>query len=311
MTTSSQTELYLPVRSGFKSDNDLHRRQNRAIEEWAKSPFVTNARIQDATITSAKIVSLEVDKITAGSLTADVTVTGLLSAPATTGWRVEIGDATTPIRYWDGTTTNFSLDNAGNVTVKGVITATGGSISGTLDVTGLIRIPATGYRVELGNATYPLRYWDGATTKLQVDTTGAIIASDIIVQQSGVGVTGLQVKAASTSDSDSPAISVQNSVGAKLWQVTNDGEMFFGNSTQGIFVSNNSLRGKDDGDGISTPGQMRAQQGIVTIVPSGGTVTDGDFTVSPENGTLACTNNAGNQKFWVRMSGTWYHVNLT
>lgn len=42
----------------------------------------------------------------------------LVSAPTSSGWRVDLGDATYPVRYWDGTNTNFTVDSAGNIIGK-------------------------------------------------------------------------------------------------------------------------------------------------------------------------------------------------
>jgi hypothetical protein len=49
-------------------------------------------------------------------------------SPDVTGWRLEIGDSNLPILYWDGITTNFSLDDAGNIFVTGNIRFGRGSL---------------------------------------------------------------------------------------------------------------------------------------------------------------------------------------
>jgi hypothetical protein len=43
--------------------------------------------------------------------------TRLLSAATTSGWRVELGDPTYPIRYWDGTDTSFRVAATGQVSI--------------------------------------------------------------------------------------------------------------------------------------------------------------------------------------------------
>lgn len=312
MVNESQVELFLPVRGGFESDDKLHRRNSRALEAWTKTPFVTNAKIKDATITSAKIESLEADKITAGTLTADITVTGMLSVPATTGWRVEIGNPTYPLLYWDGTTTRFRLDTAGNVTITGIINATGGTVTGNLLVTGLIQSPATtGYRVEMGNSSFPLRYWDGFTTKFVVDTSGNVAASDLTVTQSTGTTTGIRVRGATNSDASQPAIQILNSSNVPLWTVRNDGQVqFLTGSGAGTY---NLLKGRSDGTGLTCSGQMVCNQGVTSFVAPGALVQDSDFDfgITPINGTIAFTNNAGTRRLGVRLGGAWYHVTLT
>lgn len=57
-------------------------------------------------------------------------VTRLFSVPTTVGWRVDIGDSTYPIRYWDGTETRFSVNSAGlttstSMTAKSIVITQG------------------------------------------------------------------------------------------------------------------------------------------------------------------------------------------
>jgi hypothetical protein len=46
--------------------------------------------------------------------------TNLFVAPTTAGWRVELGDPSVPIRYWDGTNAKFQVDNAGQVSAYSI-----------------------------------------------------------------------------------------------------------------------------------------------------------------------------------------------
>jgi hypothetical protein len=64
---------------------------------------------------------LSFDSIKTGTLHASQTLT----VGDEDGWRVEISgvSATYPMRYWDGTTTKFSLDKNGNVVISGSIIA--------------------------------------------------------------------------------------------------------------------------------------------------------------------------------------------
>lgn len=181
--------LVIPVKTGFKQDEGFHRRNYRSIEDFLASPHIS----------SAQIIELSADKITAGTLSSTVLVTGLIQSPSATGYRIELGNASFPLRYWNGTTTKLSVDTAGNVIVNGAITATsgsftgtinasGGSITGTLDVSGLIRAPSSGYRVEIGDATYPLRYWNGSSTFFRMDTSGNVLLAGTIQDTNGTPI---------------------------------------------------------------------------------------------------------------------------
>ena len=66
---------------------------------------------------------LDFDSIKTGSLHASQVLK--VGDTATDGWRVEMSgvDGTYPIRYWDGTTTKFSLDKNGNVVISGSLIA--------------------------------------------------------------------------------------------------------------------------------------------------------------------------------------------
>jgi hypothetical protein len=83
--------------------------------------------LSDLRISSAKITDLEVSKLTGGSIDVTIVLSGLIQAPAATGYRVEIGDASFPLRYWNGTTTKFSLDSSGNLLLTGTIQNSAGN----------------------------------------------------------------------------------------------------------------------------------------------------------------------------------------
>lgn len=124
---------------------------------------VTNGKIAALAVDDAKINNVSAGKITTSTLTATVTVTGKLLVPGS-GWRVELGDATYPIRYWDGTTTRMTMDNAGNLTLtNATITA------------GTFRTAASGRRIEINASANVDRmlFYDGT-----FDTAGMIAAAD-------------------------------------------------------------------------------------------------------------------------------------
>lgn len=97
--------------------------------------------------------------IVAGTVASDLTITGLMSAPSTSGWRVEIGNSTYPLRYWNGSTTIFSVDNGGNAVFSGALSGASGSFAGDLtggsvSATGVLYVggPANANRIEIDGA---------------------------------------------------------------------------------------------------------------------------------------------------------------
>lgn len=71
-----------------------------------------------------------------------------ITIPMTSGWRIELGK-TFPARYWDGTTTRFSLDSAGNVVLTGSLSAatidipSSGALGMHVDTSGNVSVQAT------------------------------------------------------------------------------------------------------------------------------------------------------------------------
>lgn len=190
---SDDLQLVLPVRGsllgGKPGDPFEPKRLSQNSERNFKrlEEFLQNLRVSDANITN-----LNVSKLTGGEITVDITVSGLIEAPAATGWRVSIGDASFPLRYWDGSNVAFSVDDSGNVLLIGEIDATGGAISGDLDVTGtllvtgLIVTPAlTGMRLETGDSSFPIRFWDGSDTVFAISSAGDLTLTGTIANSAG------------------------------------------------------------------------------------------------------------------------------
>lgn len=125
--TAEDLEYVSPIKGRFtgKRTEDLNREKlETALQTLARG---VEDYLQDPHLSSAKIDNLSADKLTAGTIDVTVLLTGLIQAPAATGYRVEIGDATYPLRYWDGVTTKFSLDASGNLVITGTIANSAGA----------------------------------------------------------------------------------------------------------------------------------------------------------------------------------------
>jgi hypothetical protein len=140
-----------------------------------------------------------------------------LTAPTTGGWRVEMGDATYPLRYWNGTLTNFTVDSAGAVTAKSILllpqdtSTVAVTVQGAVAATDLMRIIAsTGTRLfwidSVGGAhaadsvsirtaatdVYPTTRLDGGASipQLAFGLGGATI-TDLMISRSAAGILAL------------------------------------------------------------------------------------------------------------------------
>lgn len=155
---------------------------------------------------SATAGSVAPSDVVAGTVSAALTLTGSLSSPNTSGTRVEINVGGYPLRYWNGSTTWFSLDAWGNATFSGTITS-GSTISGATFYTS----PPTseGNRIELGGGNDTLRwvrrtggvdstraefYYDWGTNYLWLlcgNTTGLLISNgELYVPNAGARLGG-------------------------------------------------------------------------------------------------------------------------
>lgn len=138
---------------------------------------ITTAKIADLAVTDAKIDTLAVGKLTAGTLSAAVVLSGSIKT-ATSGARVEITSA--GIEAFDAVGTKTVDINAadGSASFSGEIKAS--SITEDVETTtGLLKTAASGWRVELGDSTYPIRYWDGTNTRFTVDNAGTVTAYNL------------------------------------------------------------------------------------------------------------------------------------
>lgn len=129
--SQNQGDFEPVVKAGYKSDAALHRRNWRYLSNFLRTNFVTNdrladgsvteAKIEDLAVTDAKIESLAVDKLTAGTLQADVTLSSVIKT-ADVGQRVEID--INGIRLNDGTSDTVNLPISGRASFSGGVNAT-------------------------------------------------------------------------------------------------------------------------------------------------------------------------------------------
>lgn len=140
---------------------------------------VDSAKIADLAVGSAKISDLSASKLTAGTLTADVTVSSLISTGAT-GARVELRPEGINGYATDGVTKNLEYRTVdGQVTVRGTIEAS--TITGSTIEGGTLQTSASGARVVIDSAGLRGYATDGVTENLTYDTaTGEVTVSGTI-----------------------------------------------------------------------------------------------------------------------------------
>lgn len=138
---------------------------------------------------SAQPSKVPVGDLVTGTMAANVTLTGSLSSPNTSGTRVEINVGGYPLRYWNGATTWFSLDGSGNARFAGTITSDSlilGATFHTSDPTinGVTRITMGGgldtlewiRRVSGVDSMKAQFWWDDSQNQLQLWTNKFRIA---------------------------------------------------------------------------------------------------------------------------------------
>jgi len=133
-------------------------------------------------IKSAYISNLDADVITTGEFI------GRTIKTAESGWRVEID--TGGIKYWNGTTTNFSLDGFGNATFKGNIDAA--IINGSTIQSGTFRTNSGGgRRVSIESTTNDIKVYNssGAIVTTMGDSGSSSYASFGSQHQITFGIT--------------------------------------------------------------------------------------------------------------------------
>lgn len=102
----------------------------------ADAAFIA-ANIGNDAITSTQIASIVAGKITTGTLSATLTVSGLLQTAAS-GWRVDVGPVidgpdTFVLRYHNGLgNSKFQMDSLGNISIDGTVTI-GATLASTIE----------------------------------------------------------------------------------------------------------------------------------------------------------------------------------
>lgn len=131
------------------------------VDDVEIRPIIGTLLVDDAAITNAKIADMAVDKITAGALSAAITISGRI-ATALTGARVEINS--TGIKSYD----------AGGLLAVDIPVTGGATFSGT------IKTGATGARVEVLPVTGggALRIYSGFGTETAPGSVSSVIQGD-------------------------------------------------------------------------------------------------------------------------------------
>lgn len=170
-----------------------------------------------------------------------------------------------------------------SVTLLSAISANMGTLT-----SGLIKVPSSGYRIEINSAgSYPLRYWNGATTKFSVDTSGNVYISGNI--QAGTG----------------SSISATYLIGGTI-----TGKTIIISGATGILKSSNYSAGiagwqiKGNGDAefnvVTVRGNIQAGAGssISAGYLIGGTITGKTIIIDGVAGILKSSNYAADTSGW-------------
>lgn len=145
---------------------------------------VTTGNLKALAVTAAKIATnsitaghIQAGAVTADKLESDLALVSKIIAGDPNGWRVELGDATEPILYWNGTETGLAVsadtaNNKANVYVSGRVDFGQGSQIDA-DYVDLLEQPASGYAtptprqarswVDSGPKTSVTARWTSAT----------------------------------------------------------------------------------------------------------------------------------------------------
>jgi hypothetical protein len=109
---------------------------NGNAAEDSVSVAATGNPVRIGQISNDGLIEVKADKITTGTLNANATVT----VGATTGKHVVLSGGSSPILVYGSGGLNagpiLDLDSSGNLLIKGIITATGGSFTGPISING-------------------------------------------------------------------------------------------------------------------------------------------------------------------------------
>jgi hypothetical protein len=145
---------------------------------------VDSAKIADLAVGSAKISDLSASKLTAGTLTADVTLSSLISTAAS-GARVELRPEGIFGYGTDGVTPNLEYRTIdGKVTVRGTVdasTITGSTIEGST-----LRTASSGARVVIDSSGLVAYATDGVTENLRYKSADGTVMVKGLIQGSTI-----------------------------------------------------------------------------------------------------------------------------
>ncbi len=241
-------------------------------------------------------------------------VTNLFVAPTTAGWRVELGHPSLPIRYWNGTTTKFSVDNAGNVVVTGSVSA-GSFIGGSIDIPS---VGGAGFHVDSSG-----NFATGATSATSSAAAFSVTPSGTVTLKKQLVIYGSSADAAFNIASllaggfsfgdrtNATDTSIQRSA-AGILSVTDLLEL--SSVTAPSAPSSTKVRIYDNGGTLywknaTTTYDLSAVVGAaLTMTLHAGAVSDSDF-VSPTSGNFGI--DTTNNRLYVRVGSTWRYVEVT
>lgn len=196
-------------------------------------------------------------------------VTNLWTIPTTAGWRIEQGDPTYPIRYWNGTTTKFTVDNAGNVAISGSVTASS-LVGGSIDIPS---VGGTGFHVDsAGN------FGVGGTTatngRATIDASGAGVFKTVSVV--AVDATSVPLSITNAPSTGESIVFYYDGTGARVGSIglagTTGASLTTYGAASGISIDSALAGGfgiaRYEGDGIMLQDRVSGHVGI-TITASG------------------------------------------
>jgi hypothetical protein len=224
--------------------------------------------------------------------------TNLFVAPTTAGWRVELGDPTYPVRYWNGSDTNFTVDGSGTVIAKHFIARAPTSLTPaiqTQDDTGaqIWSMASSGYIKTLGGSYTLVADMNDGTDEgysslirsgLQLGPSGSGSAYDVLLQRSATGIfritaTTEMVARAAPSTPASTYLRIYNESGTLKWK-----------SSAGTVYDLSAVTGL-----------------ALNITTHAGAVSDSDFS-SPTSGDIGI--DTTNSRLYCRVGSTWKYVEL-
>jgi hypothetical protein len=210
------------------------------------------------------------ESIRTSTMHADQTIT--IGGAGTTDWRLELSGATStyPMRYWNGTTVKFSLDDAGNVVISGTLTA------------GEIHIPsaATGansFHVDSsGNVWWSSVTLAAATTYIKSSGEASFYGQDVILGDyaGGQGAKWDQGTGIFEVLGDITANNVLIGTGNNVFKADANG-IYLGNATFGSAPFRVNMTGALVASSVNLTGTIKATSGYIGGTTNGWEISTG------------------------------------